>query len=245
VPIIDGHIHLGANRHTKYYPAERMAADLAAAGADGAVVFAFPEDVYRITDTPEARAAANAYVLEVARREAQVYPFYFVWTDYALPDDLGAYAGVKWHRHADEPRYDYAGPRCEAFLQAAAALRLPITLEEELDATAAFVDRVAGSGITVIIPHLGMLNGGHRAMVRFSGCPHVCFDTSCAPGEVARWFLAEIGPRRLLFGSDVSGTAEPFFNFPRVEREKLESLGLTEEEHRLIFGENLLRLLPQ
>ena len=59
MPILDAHIHLGANRHTKYYPPERMLADLAAAEADGAVVFAFPEDMYRVTDSPEARRAAN------------------------------------------------------------------------------------------------------------------------------------------------------------------------------------------
>ncbi len=243
MPILDAHIHLGANRHTKYYPAERMFADLAEAGADGAVVFAFPEDMYRLTDTPEARAAANASVLQVARAHEHVYPFYFVWTDYVLPDNLGDYVGIKWHRHSDEPPYDYADPRCEAFLRAAAELRLTITLEEELHHTEAFVRRVAGSGLTVIIPHLGQLNGGPEAMSRFFGEPHVFFDTSCAPAETARWFLDEIGPARLLFGSDVSGTREPFFNFPLVERRKLEALDLTEEEHRLLFGENLLRLL--
>jgi len=243
VLVIDAHIHVGANRRTKYYPVEQMLDDLADARADGAVVFAFPEDMYRITDSPQARAAANAYVLEAAQGREHVYPFYFVWTDFVVPDDFAHYAGVKWHRHGDEPRYDYADPACEAFLQAAAALRMPVTLEEELQDTAAFIDRVSGTGLSVIIPHLGMLNGGARATARFFDRPHVFFDTSCAPQEVGRWFLDEIGADRLLFGSDVSGTAQPFFNFPRVEREKVEALGLSEEEHRLIFGGNLVRLL--
>lgn len=243
MPVLDAHIHIGANRRTKYYPVEQMLRDLAEAGADGAVVFAFPEDMYRIADSPEARAAANAYVLEAARDHAHIYPFYFVWTDFLVPHDFAQYAGVKWHRHSDEPRYDYGDPGCEAFLQAAAALRMPITLEEELEDTAAFIDRVAGTRVSVIIPHLGMLNGGPKAMARFFGQPHVFFDTSCAPKEVARWFLDEIGGDRLLFGSDVSGTAQPFFNFPRVERERVEALGLSEEERRLVFGGNLLRLL--
>ena len=220
-----------------------MLRDLAAAEADGAVIFAFPEDMYRITDNPEARAAANTYVLEVARRHAHVFPFYFVWTDYVIPDNLSEYAGIKWHRHSDEPRYDYEDSRCEAFLRAAADRRMAITLEEELKETEAFVDRVAGTGLSVIIPHLGMLNGGHAEMARFFDRPHAFFDTSCAPAEAVRWFLDEIGPERILFGSDVSGTSQPFFNFPLVERRKLEGLGLTEKEHRLILGENLLRVL--
>ena len=96
MPIIDAHIHLGANQHTKYYPYEQMRSDLDEAGADGAVVFAFPEDIYRITDTPEARVAANEAVLAAGRLHEHVYPFYFVWGDYILPENLADYVGVKW-----------------------------------------------------------------------------------------------------------------------------------------------------
>jgi predicted TIM-barrel fold metal-dependent hydrolase len=243
MPVIDAHIHLGANRHTKCYPPKRMLADLAEAGADGAVVFAFPEDMYRKTDTPQARAAANEYVLDISRRHPRLYPFYFVWTDYALPDNLGEYVGVKWHRHEDEPAYDYSDPRCEAFLCAMAELRMPVTLEEEFDHTAALVERVADTGITVIIPHMGLLNGGHRRMAAFFDCEHVCFDTSCAEARAIEWVLARVGPERVIFGSDVSGTSEPFFNFPRVERAKLAELGLTPESQPAIFGGNILRLI--
>jgi hypothetical protein len=243
MPVIDAHIHLGGNRHTKYYPAEQMLVDLAEADVDGAVVFAFPEDVYRIADTPESRAAANGHVLEIAAAHQHVYPFYFVWNDFVIPDNLADYAGIKWHRHSDEPEYDYDDPRCEAFIRAAADLRMPITLEEELHHTAGFVERATGCGLVVIIPHMGMLNGGHGAMSEFFGNGQVYFDTSCAPGEVIGSFLREVSAERIIFGSDVSGTAEPFFNFPKVEREKVEGLGLEPREHELVFGQNILRLV--
>jgi len=243
--VIDAHVHLGGNRHTKCYPPERMLADLAEAGADGAVVFAFPEDMYRKTDTPEARAAANEYVLETSRRHPHLYPFYFVWTDYVIPDALDEYCGVKWHRHHDGPRYDYADPRCERFIAAMAERSLPVTLEEEFDETVAFVERVSGTGVTVIIPHMGMLNGGYGRMARFFESEHVCFDTSCAEPEAIERVLSEVGPERVLFGSDVSGTSEPFLNFPKVERAKLEGLGITPESQPLIYGGNLLRVTGQ
>ncbi len=245
MPIIDAHIHLGDNRHTKYYPAARMLADLADAKADGAVVFAFPEDMYRIADTRESRAAANAHVLETAAAHPHVYPFYFVWNDFVIPDNLAEYVGIKWHRHSDEPEYDYEDPRCETFIREAANLQMPVTLEEEFHHTVAFIERVEGSGLSVIIPHMGMLNGGHGLMSEFFGNERVYFDTSCAPAEVIGWFLREVSPERIIFGSDVSGTSEPFFNFPKVERQKVETLELTPREHELIFGENILGLIAR
>lgn len=243
--IIDAHIHIGANWRTKYYPPERMFADLRQAGVDGAVVFAFPEDIYRKIDTPQARLEANQYVLEVSATHANLCPFYFVWNDFIIPDNLGQYAGIKWHRHGDEPRYDYNDPRCERFISAMAELRLPVILEEEFSETVQFVNRVADSGITVIIPHMGLLNGGYAAMEPLLNTKHVCFDTSCAAPQVIATILAAVGPERILFGSDVSGTREPFFNFPSVERAKLAGLGLTPETHPLIFGGNLLRLVSR
>ena len=245
MPIIDAHVHLGDNSRTKYYPAGDMLADLAEADADGAVVFAFPEDMYRLADTPESRAAANAYVLATAAAHQRIYPFYFVWNDFVIPDNLGDYVGIKWHRHSDEPEYDYEDPRCEAFIRAAADLRMPVTLEEEFHHTAAFIERASGSGLSVIIPHLGLLNGGHAAMSEFFDNEEVYFDTSCAPAEVLAWFLHEIAPERIIFGSDVSGTAEPFFNFPKVERQKIEALGLSAPDHRLVFGDNILGLIAR
>ncbi len=245
MPIIDAHIHLGENRQTKYYPSERMLADLADADADGAVVFAFPEDIYRIADTPESRAAANAHVLRTAAAHPHVYPFYFVWSDFVIPDNLADYVGIKWHRHSDEPEYNYEDPRCEAFIRAAADLRMPVTLEEEFHHTAAFIERVNGSGLAVIIPHMGMLNGGPGPMAEFFGQQQVYFDTSCAPAAVIGSFLSQVSPERIIFGSDVSGTSEPFFNFPRVERRKVESLNLAPAELELVLGENILRLIAR
>ena len=43
--IIDNHIHCGNNVHKKF-DLDDVKQDLSEAGADGAVIFAFPEDMY-------------------------------------------------------------------------------------------------------------------------------------------------------------------------------------------------------
>ena len=242
--IIDAHIHCGDNRATKFYPIERVIADLDEANADGAVIFAFPEDMYRIVDSPESRCRANEYVLraaEQAKGRKRIYPFYFVWSDFIIPENIERYCGIKWHRHADEPRYDYESPLCQKILDVIRELRLPVLIEEELSQTIAFVRRMRE--VPIIIPHMGMLNGGTGAMEIFFDEKHVLFDTSVAPLEAIDRILNRVGPERVIFGSDASGTKEPFFNFPKVELEKLSELALLESDLALILGGNIERIL--
>jgi len=239
--IIDAHVHLGDKRETKFFDLAELEKNLNEAGAAGAVVFAFPEDMYRISDTPERRAEANRYVLEARLPGKTIYPFYYVWNDYALPEDLSAYAGIKWHRHWDEPRYDYDDERCRKVLGMIAELGLPVTLEEEFEPTQRFI--AENPGITVIIPHTGRLNGGTERMTAFFDNEQVYFDTSTAAVEEIRCVLDRVGAERVIFGSDVSGTREPFFNFPKVERAKIEAMGLSEMEAEMIFAENIERIV--
>ncbi len=232
--IIDSHIHLGNNRETKFFDLAELERDLDEAGADGAVVMAFPEDIYRIADSPESRERANAYVRDAKLPGKTLYPAFFIWNDFFLPDDLERYCAIKWHRHSNEPTYDYDDPRCKNACREIARLGLPVILEEEFSNTDRFIE--GNPDINVIIPHMGMLNGGCKQMDRFFDNPRVFFDTSVAAAEDIRRVLDAVGPERVLFGSDVSGTPEPFFNFTRVEREKIESMNLSEEELSLIFA---------
>ena len=242
--VIDAHLHLGNNPGTKQYDLSELARDLGEAGAEGAVCFAFPEDMYRTVDDPEVRRRANEYVRDANDNldGFTVYPFYFVGMDYFLPDDLDRYRGIKWHRHADEPRYDYEDPKCKAALREIERRHLPTTLEEEFECTCHIAKIYPG--IPLIIPHMGDLNGGSERMDVFFDRRDVYFDTGPAGREEAiRRFLDAIGPERLLLGSDYSGCVPPWTHPTRREREKLEGLGLSEEEKRLIFAENIERLL--
>ncbi|HDN62742.1 MAG TPA: hypothetical protein ENF56_02135 [Candidatus Bathyarchaeota archaeon] len=240
--IIDAHVHLGCDRETKYYSERELWRDLREAEVDGAVIFAFPEDIYRVKNDVNSRLKANEYILEVSKRNPEsLYPFYFVWNDYLIPDNIDEYLGVKWHRHYDEPRYDYEDPRCKLFLETVRDLGMPVLLEEEFHETRKFIHR--NPDVNIIIPHMGKLNGGYEKMREFFDMGNVYFDTSTAPLNVIREFLDAVGPERVIFGSDVSGTPEPFYNFPKVELEKLRKLDLERDDLRLILSGNIERLI--
>jgi len=239
--IIDSHVHVGRNRHTKYYGEDELWRDLKGADAQGAVIFAFPEDIYRISDSPESRLRANECVLGVADKHDGLFPFYFVWNDFLVPEELGRYRGIKWHRHHDEPRYDYGDPRCTRFLEAIKGLGMPVLLEEGFEETEGFIE--ANPDLRVIIPHIGALNGGHDRMATFYDKGNVYFDTSVAPIGAIEACLEAVGPERIIFGSDVSGTSTPFYNFPKVELDKIRSLGLAEGDLELVLSGNIERIL--
>lgn len=240
--IIDNHIHCGNNVHKSFDVAD-IKQDLSEAGAQGAVIFAFPEDMYRIEDSREWRIKANNYALEVSGlAEEDLYPFYFVWSDYMIPDNLSDYAGIKWHRHWDEPKYDYDDPKCHEILKRIKDLNLPVLIEEEYDNTVRFVRD--NPELEIIIPHMGNLNGGYDRMDVFFDNPNVHFDTSVASLDAVKRVLDNVGPERVIFGSDVSGTRVPFFNFTKVELAKVLQLDLDERSKSLIFAENIESLIP-
>jgi hypothetical protein len=240
--IIDNHIHCGNNTH-KSFTLDDIEQDLDEAGAQGAVIFAFPEDMYRIEDSREWRIKANNYVLEVAEKLKSIYPFYFVWNDYIIPDNLSDYAGIKWHRHWDEPKYNYDDPRCHEILKLIGDLSLPVLIEEEYGNTVRFVKD--NPGLKVIIPHMGNLNGGYDQMDVFFDNPNVYFDTSVANLDAIKRVLDNVGDGRVIFGSDVSGTRMPFFNFTKVELAKMLQLDLDEQSKSRIFSGNIEDLIPE
>jgi len=239
--ILDSHIHIGCNKNTKYYSEKELWRDLNEAGAQGAVIFAFPEDMYRIVNSLGSRLKANEYVLNVAKKYTDVFPFYFVWNDFLIPENLDLYNGIKWHRHSDEPRYDYKSLKCSIFLDKIRNLRMPVLLEEEFEETKSFINE--NPNLKIIIPHIGALNGGHDKMEVFYKKKNIFFDTSFAPIKAIKNCLEAVGPKRLIFGSDISGSSTPFSNFPKIELKKILKLKLKKEDLELILSGNIERLL--
>lgn len=242
--IIDAHMHCGVQ--TVDQPLELIEARLAEAGVDGACLFAPVEDIYdrydfHFVDTAEwqaCRQRANDYLLDAQTADHRFNAYYFVWNDFRASELARGYRGVKWHRHADEPVYHYDDPRCEAFLHEVYRLRLPVVLEETFENTLRFVERVDGR-TTVIIPHLGFLNGGFSALVR-SGVwerEAVYADTALASQREMATFIERYGVDKLLFGSDFP------FGTPRSELRKVMALGLGAEELDLVTSGNARRLL--
>jgi predicted TIM-barrel fold metal-dependent hydrolase len=242
--IIDSHIHCGVQNVS--LPIETIRGYLREGGIDGACLFAPVEDIYNRYDYHfqdnaawiNCRQMANEYLLGLQQSRTDIHAYYFVWNNFKKEELKKGYKGVKWHRHEDEPVYHYDDPLCEAFLQAVYNLQLPILLEESFENTLCLIKRIDGR-TPVIIPHLGMLNGGFQ-MLFHSGVwddKTIYADTALASSwEIAR-FLEKYGSARLLFGSDFP------FGSPAQELQKIRRLSLDAEDLENVIGRNFLKLI--
>lgn len=239
--IIDSHIHCG-----KSHPFETISPLLKRAGIEAACLFAPVEEIYdrsdyNFQDTPEwqrKRKEANHYLLSLAQGNTGVYPYLFVWNDFDIEELSLGYKGIKWHRHEEEPPYNYNDQRCHQLIEKIIELHLPIVFEESFHNTINFINNLAPKA-TVIIPHLGWLNGGFSSLDT-SGIwkkGNVYADSSLASSSEIKLFLKKYGADKLLFGSDFP------FGLPLLELQKILSLNISQADEEKILGLNILRLL--
>jgi hypothetical protein len=244
--IIDSHIHCGVQNVN--LPFEVISPLLEEANITGACLFAPVEDIYdrynpNFQDNQkwrQTRQAANNYLLELAAHKESVFPYLFVWNDFALEELQHRYRGIKWHRHDNEPIYHYDDPRCGDMLDEISRRHLPIVLEESFINTCRFVEQLAPDAV-IIIPHLGALNGSYAALER-AGIwqrANTFADTALASVAHMRHFIHYYGPERLLFGSDFP------FGAPGHELRKVEALSLPSDHLDMVLGGNLLRLTSE
>lgn len=243
--IIDSHAHCGV--HDRYPPQSFEDYYGLIKGSPITAVTMFPpvieiydrNDPY-FEDTPawqRRRKESNEYVLNLQDREIEVFPYLFLWNDFAVDQLTNRHCGIKWHRHDYEPTYNYDDPACAAAVEIIRRKNLPIVLEEEFTNTLWFIDELAGDA-TVIIPHLGMLNGGY-SRIKASGLwerPNVWADTALASSYEIAHYIENFGHERLLYGSDYP------FGHPVSELMKVLRLRIDDEIKADICGNNLLRL---
>lgn len=244
--VVDSHIHCGVQVVDQ--PWSDIRPLLEVAGIQRACLFAPVEDIYdryrpEFVDDPDWRACrrrAHNYLLNLAADDDRIIPYLFVWNDFAVDELERGFKGIKWHRHHGEPEYQYDDPRCEEMIAAICARRLPIVLEETFPNTERFVQRIAGR-TPVIIPHLGMLNGGFAAIAEEGlwEIETVWADTALAGTGEIREYIRRYGHDRLLFGSDFP------FGSPGSELAKIRRLGLPAGVEAAVAGGNFLRLQSQ
>jgi hypothetical protein len=245
ISVIDSHVHCGVIDRGTPQSFGDYAQELIGTGIGGAAMFSPVLEIYdrndfNFSDTAawqRRRRESNAYLLSLKPAELTVFPYFFIWNDFAVEQLTGAHCGIKWHRHPGEPVYHYDDPKCKAALDEIRRRNLPVVLEEELVNTLHFVRELA-DGITVIIPHLGLLNGGFQAIAD-AGLferENVWADTALASqGEILEYIRC-YGHQRLLFGSDYP------FGSPSVELRKVRSLGLESEVEAALLEGNFMRL---
>lgn len=244
--IIDAHAHCG--RLDKHPPQDLQdyLNHLGSSGINGVVVFPPVMEVYNrydadFEDDPSwrnRRQAANDYLLTLVGRKFKVFPYFFIWNDFAVEQLSAEHRGIKWHRHPDEPRYRYDDTRCQAAIEEIRNRRMPVCLEEEWENTLRFINELA-VGVKVIIPHCGLLNGGYDKFCS-AGLwerPTIYADTALAPASIIADYIKRYGHERIMFGSDFP------FGDPAGELGKILRLDLSAEQREAILAGNIERLL--
>ncbi len=243
--VIDSHAHCGSIDRSMAQSFDDYRRQLAGTDIGGAALFSPVLEIYDRYDFNFADTAAwqarrrqsNASLLALKSADPVVFPYFFIWNDFAVEQLSDSHWGIKWHRHPGEPVYHYDDPRCRAALEEIRRRNLPVVLEEEFDNTLRFVRQLA-EGITVIIPHLGMLNGGFEAIAEAGlwELENVWVDTALASAGEMREYISRYGHRRLMFGSDFP------FGSPSAELSKVRSLGLDADVEAAVLGGNFRRL---
>ena len=236
--ILDSHVHCGLS--LKF---EIIFTHWKKAGIDGGVLFSPVEEIYNrydpnFIDSEEyaiSREKVHSYLKKIKENFENIYIFYFVWNDFKIPDSN--FDGIKWHRHSNEPEYNYESEKCDLFIDFIVKNKLPVIIEEEFHNTLKFIDKINGRTI-VIIPHLGFLNGGYKRL-KSEGIfeeKNIYVDTALASEWEIEDFAKNFGIEKIFFGSDF-----PFGEL-LYELNKIRKI-FNGEDFKKVTSKNLLKIL--
>ena len=139
VAVIDAHAHCGVIDRSFAQSFEDYEQQAAGTDIGGVALFSPVLEIYdrhdfHFTDTPAwrlLRQKSNASLLLLKSANLTIFPYFFIWNDFAVEQVTTAHRGIKWHRHAGEPVYCYDDPKCRAALDEIRRRHLPVVLEEE------------------------------------------------------------------------------------------------------------------
>ncbi len=244
--IIDAHVHCGIQDTVPPQGLQDYLNASSGSGITGAVMFPPVAEIYdrydyNFEDTAywqQRRQRGNEYLLFLDSKDFRVFPYLFIWNDFAVDQLTSQHKGIKWHRHDDEPEYHYVSELCAHAVEEIRRRDMPVVLEEELENTMRFIQEIA-VGVKVIIPHLGGLNGGYQA-IKENGLwdlPNVYADTALAATFEIKDYIKRYGVERLFFGSDFP------FGDPKKELQKVLNLKLSEPEKERLVAGNILDVM--
>jgi hypothetical protein len=185
----------------------------------------------------------NVRLLDETKRVKSFIPYHYIRENYDINgfDPIpGEYYGGKWHwmRGWQDTASNYKvldDPALPGLIEKLRKINKPIVFEEDLDFTVKFVDMA--DGVTLIIPHLGLLGGNPYDFLRaFKNKESIYFDTALASRDQILRFVETIGPERVLFGSDVP------FGSMRSELDKILSLSVSREDKEMLLYKNVIEL---
>lgn len=185
----------------------------------------------------------NIKLLEETKRIKSFLPYHYIRENYdvegfdPIPDK---YYGGKWHwmRGWQDTASNYQvldDPGLPGLIEKLRTINKPIVFEEDFDFTVRFVDMA--EGVTLIIPHLGLLGGNPYDFLKaFKDNESIYFDTALASRDQIKKFVETIGPERVIFGSDVP------FGSMHSELDKILSLQISHEDKELLLYKNIIDL---
>ena len=246
--IIDAHAHCGIQDQLPSQSFENYYAHIEGTSINAVVMFSPVMEIYDRydpnfqdnTEWQQRRKNSNEYLLSIGNQQLKVIPYFFIWNDFAIDQITSKHKGIKWHRHSTEPIYHYDDPRCREAIDEIRQRNMPVVFEEEFDNTVRFINEIA-VGVKIIIPHLGLLNGGYDTISRHGiwKRPNVYTDTALASSYEITDYINRYGYERILFGSDFP------FGDPQRELSKILNLQIPKENKEMILSLNLKRLLAE
>ena len=185
----------------------------------------------------------NIKLLEETKQIQSFIPYHYIRENYdtdgfnPIPE---AYFGGKWHwmRGWQDTASNYEvldDPVLPGLIEKLRKINKPIVFEEDFEFTVKFVNMA--EGVTLIIPHLGLLGGNPYDFLRaFKDNESIYFDTALASRDQIKKFVETIGPERVIFGSDVP------FGSMASELDKVLSLQIPREDKELLLYKNIINL---
>jgi len=235
--IIDSHSHWGPSLTMgTEVTSDELQRQLKRSGISYVVLIPFPSTAIANNDI-------NVKLLEETKRIKSFLPYHYIRENYnvdgfdPIPDE---YYGGKWHwmRGWQDSASNYQvldDPELPGLIEKLRRLNKPIVFEEDFDFTVKFVDMA--EGVTLIIPHLGLLGGNPYDFLRaFKDNESIYFDTALASRDQIKKFVETIGPERVIFGSDVP------FGSMRSELDKILSLSFSHEDKEMLLYKNIINL---
>lgn len=237
--VIDAHTHIGAYpcySLTDYFCKKPENIKKIVSFAPVELVYDRMDDSFEDNDKwREKRKRANQCLVDRNIEGFEIFPYYFVWNDFDR-GMLDRFKGVKWHRHAYEARYDYSSDKCKEFLKKTEKLGLPLLIEDEFSNTLRMIEDFSGR---IVIPHLGILNGGYDKL-KDEGVfdnERVYVDSALAPVEYIENYVDNFGDDRIFFGSDFP------FGMPKSEMRTILRMYASDETKKKILSENIKNFL--
>jgi len=235
--IIDSHSHWGPSLTMgTEVTSDELQRQLKGSGISYVVLIPFPSTAIANNDI-------NVRLLEETKRIKSFLPYHYIRENYnvdgfnPIPDE---YFGGKWHwmRGWQDSASNYQvldDPELPGLIEKLRRINKPIVFEEDFDFTVKFVDMA--EGVTLIIPHLGLLGGNPYDFLRaFKDNESIYFDTALASRDQIKKFVETIGPERVIFGSDVP------FGSMRSELDKILSLSFSHEDKEMLLYKNIINL---